>query len=277
MAESFRTDTNHVDGPDQGRPVALLHRTRPHRPAVGGPLGGIQRIAALRRVVRPVRAGPAVAVAGGLGGDRVLHRLVGVFFLTDIAPEGDAAERKRQWYEEVVYRSVLPLPTFLEFNTIRREPGREGPERAIQRLNEKCNNSVQTVSALLGFALLIVSFTLNLAVANRGMLSPFQQTLTTAILFVQVVAIVALVIGMDSLDTSMNRFIDVDDEERYRITRYYYRTGIYYYYRGLVVLIFSAVLSMMLLTPSSRSSASPCSRLWATTTGSGTPAATSPR
>lgn len=172
-----------------------------------------------------------------------------VFFSWDVTPDGGPAQRKRQWYESVVDRPVLPLPTFLEFNTIRRDPLADGPETALEQLQAKASSTIQTISAILGFALLIFSLTITLAVGEGDALSPFQTTLTTGILSVQIVAVIAFVIGMDAIDTSTNRFIDFDVQERYRVTRYYYRTGIYYYYRGLVILLLSALLSTMLVDP----------------------------
>lgn len=180
----------------------------------------------------------------------------GTFFLRDDVPdtkpdlEEEQAEREKRWNERITDRRVIPLPTFLEYNTFRRDPfAGQGIQEAIDHYVEKAGNTIQTISAIVGFSLLIFSLTLSLILGNPDKLSQFQRELATGILLVQVVAIVAFVIGMDQMDTSMNRFVGYGDEVRYRITRHYYRKGIYYYYRGLVILIFSAFLSMMLVYP----------------------------
>lgn len=180
----------------------------------------------------------------------------GTFFGWDRVPqfkqdlEEESENREENWDEKLPERRIVPLPTFLEYNTLRRDPfALESTDDVIERYVEKAGNTIQTISAIVGFALLIFSLTLSLIVGNPDKLSQFQRELAAVILLVQVVAIVAFVIGMDQMDTSMNRFVGYGEEVRYRITRHYYRKGIYYYYRGLVILIFSAFLSMMLVNP----------------------------
>lgn len=145
--------------------------------------------------------------------------------------------------------NVVPLPTFLEQRTPRRDASFTGADEAVEIFNDKAGNTIQTVSGILGFSLLIFSLTLTLAIAYPGRLDVVETILTKFILAVQIVAIVAFVIGMDRLDTCMNRFVDCSDRTRYDLTCHYYRKGIYYYYRGLVILIFSAFLSVMLVDP----------------------------
>lgn len=164
-------------------------------------------------------------------------------------------------FERFVERRVTTLPTFLEFQTPRvavgvdtspdgaRQEGSQDPADAIDDLAQKAGQTIQTVSAIVGFALLIFSFTVNFLLSNEATLSAVDSDLLIVIALVQIVSIVAILIGMESLDTSINAFTRMDWAERYRTSSAYYRTGIYYYYRGLVLLIFSAFLFTMIVHP----------------------------
>ncbi|MFB6111121.1 MAG: hypothetical protein ABEJ35_01140 [Halobacteriaceae archaeon] len=167
--------------------------------------------------------------------------------------------------EQFVQDRVTTLPTFLEYNTPRVAAGETavakadttandsgatvGPKAAIEDLANKAGQTISTVSAIVGFALLLFSFTVNFLLSNQATLTGVETDLLRTIGLVQIVAIVAILIGMESLDTSMNSFNEMGLQERYRTTSAYYRTGIYYYYRGLAILVFSAFLFTMILHP----------------------------
>lgn len=163
--------------------------------------------------------------------------------------------------ERFVEARVTTLPTFLEFQTPRVAVQTDGesrnaddhvsqdPAEAIDDLADKAGQTIQTVSAIVGFALLIFSFTVNFLLSNEATLSTVDSDLLIVIALVQIVSIVAILIGMESLDTSINAFTRMDWSARYRTSSAYYRTGIYYYYRGLVLLIFSAFLFTMIVHP----------------------------
>lgn len=162
-----------------------------------------------------------------------------VFFIWDFC-------HKKETVED---RTIVPLPSFLEFSTARRGLNVISADEAIDHFNDKAGKTIVTVDAIVGFSLIIFSLTLTLFIANSGELTGVYEHLTKAILGLQIVAIVAFVVGMDHLDTSMNRFVDCSVLARFRLTRHYYRKGIYSYYRGLVILLFSALLSVMLADP----------------------------
>lgn len=177
--------------------------------------------------------------------------------------------------EEFVQSRVTTLPTFLEFQTPRvavetatdGEPADGGeaggdtdatavtsgaardPEEAIESLGFKAGRTIQTVSAIVGFALLIFSFTVNFLLSNEATLTGVETDLLVTIALTQIVAIVAILIGMESLDTSLNAFTEMAVAARYRTTSAFYRTGIYYYYRGLALLVFSAFLFTLIVHP----------------------------
>lgn len=119
----------------------------------------------------------------------------------------------------------------------------------IEHFRDKAGKTIQTVSPIVGFSLLIFSLTLTLLLAYPGELTGFQEALTMWVLFVQIVAITVFFITLDQLDTSMNKFVTYDEEDRWQITRFYYLKGIRNYYAGLVILVFSALLSTLLVHP----------------------------
>ncbi|MFB6103972.1 MAG: hypothetical protein ABEJ57_02645 [Halobacteriaceae archaeon] len=164
--------------------------------------------------------------------------------------DDDTESRLQEWEDELLPRRIITLPTYLEYNTHRVGGADETElEAAIESLSSKAEGTISTVSAIVGFSLLIFSFTVNFLLTSQGVLSVVEQNVLMVIAFVQIVAIVAFLVGMDSLDTSTNTFVRMDITERYRVNRVYYRTGIYYYYRGLFILVFSAFLFTMIVNP----------------------------
>lgn len=177
------------------------------------------------------------------------------FFYYDVVPDTkpdvttDHRDRIGEGQEILKSRPIVPLPTFLEFSTVPPDPAVMGVSEAIEVYHEKAETSIRIILAILRVSLLLLTLTLTLIIANTSKLSRFQMTLTTSILLVEVFFIVTLVVGMDQLDTCMNRFVALDDEMRYRLTRHYYRQGVYHSSRGLVFLIFSVLLSTILVDP----------------------------
>lgn len=163
------------------------------------------------------------------------------------------------WATEVSKKSVITLRTFLEFNTAR---GLSGEDEESE-LTWKASNTIGTVGTIVGFSLLILSFTISTliqedptsgVVETAGILATFSDRfliLTSIVLTLQIAAVVQFLISVDSLDTSMNEFsgAGVSFSRKYRLTQDYYVRGIKRYYNGLILFVLSLFLLTMVVSP----------------------------
>jgi len=172
----------------------------------------------------------------------------------------DSQERCNElWATEVSKKSIITLRTFLEFNTAR---GLSGEEEESE-LTWKASNTIGTVGTIVGFSLLILSFTISTLIEEdptgggveaAGIFATFSDRffiIASIVLTLQIAAVVQFLISVDSLDTSMNEFSGdgVSFSRRYQLTQDYYVRGIKRYYNGLILFVLSLFLLTMVVSP----------------------------
>jgi hypothetical protein len=139
--------------------------------------------------------------------------------------------------------SVTTLRTFLRYHTPRGRSTSRGESLAY-----KAGNTMQAVGAIIGFALLVFSVTVQF-LFDSTLTRPIHVDILTGVLVAQIFAIASLLIAIDSLDSTMNEFVFFQEARAHRRRKTFYDRGIRAYYRGLVVLVLSMFLLTMLVQP----------------------------
>ncbi|MCU4925777.1 hypothetical protein OB905_07240 [Halobacteria archaeon AArc-dxtr1] len=138
--------------------------------------------------------------------------------------------------------NVVTLRTFLTYNTPRGRSSNKGKDLA-----EKAARTIQTVGVIVGFSLLVFSFTLQMLYTESP--AYHEAHIFTAVLGVQLIAIANFLIAIDSLDTTTNEFDAFSPEMIHEHRQTFYDRGIANYYRGLSILVFSMFLLTMIVLP----------------------------
>lgn len=139
-------------------------------------------------------------------------------------------------------RRVITLRTFLTYNTPRGRQSSAGADLA-----KKASGTIDTVGVIVGFSLLIFSFTVQTIYGES--LPAHEFNIFIAVLALQLVAIANFLIAIDSLDTTINEFQTFSDDMVHRVRQRFYDRGIAGYYRGLTLLVFSMFLLTTVLLP----------------------------
>lgn len=122
----------------------------------------------------------------------------------------------------------------------------DSPAENEEALVHKAAETIGAVGAIMGFSLLIFSFTINILLTEQPV---HLEVITKSVLAIQVFAVANFLIAIDSLDTTMNEFLTLTPDESYRCTQEFYERGIIRYYNGLIALVFSIFLTTLIIDP----------------------------
>lgn len=137
---------------------------------------------------------------------------------------------------------IVTLRTFLTYNTPR---GRLTANS--DTLAQKAGDTIKAVGVIVGFSLLVFSFTVN--ILYEGSPTTLTEDVLTGVLVLQTFAIANFLIAIDSLDTTLNEFKFFDPEVTHKRRKDFYNRGIVSYYRGLIALVLSMFLLTMIVKP----------------------------